>query len=82
MKNYDKCVSLLPIALLSPHFLWSSFPKVLLLFWKIHELFGKIQILLESHLILEEENIFKTMISIESNKINKLQYKPTLIYTL
>lgn len=47
------------------------------LFWKIHELFGKIQILLESHLILEEENIFKTMISIESNKINKdsVEYK-------
>ena len=26
-----KCVSLLPLALLSPHFLWSSFPKVLLI---------------------------------------------------
>lgn len=41
------------------------------LFWKIHELFGKIQVLLESHLILEEENIFKSMLSLESNKINK-----------
>lgn len=41
------------------------------LFWKIHELVGKIQVLMESHLILEEENIFKSMILLESNDINK-----------
>ncbi|BAK80941.1 DUF542 domain-containing protein [Candidatus Arthromitus sp. SFB-rat-Yit] len=41
------------------------------LFWKIHELVGKIQVLMDSHLILEEENIFKAMISLESNQINR-----------
>lgn len=41
------------------------------LFWKIHELFCKIRDLFESHLILEEENIFKAMIKFNNGEISK-----------
>lgn len=41
------------------------------LFWKLHKLFGEITTLYESHLILEEELIFNSMISLDKNKISK-----------
>lgn len=41
------------------------------LFWKIHELFCKIRDMFESHLILEEENIFKAMIKFNNGEISK-----------
>lgn len=41
------------------------------LFWKIHEIFCKIKVMFESHLILEEENIFKPMIKYNNGEISK-----------
>lgn len=41
------------------------------LFWKVHELFCKIQNIFDSHLILEEENIFKNMIKFNNNEITR-----------
>ncbi len=40
------------------------------LLWKLHELLAKIIVLCESHLILEEEEIFKPMISFDERKID------------
>lgn len=39
------------------------------LLWKIHELLGKVIVLCESHLILEEEEIFKPMIDFDESRI-------------
>lgn len=41
------------------------------LFWKIHELFCKVKDLYESHLILEEENVFPCTVQLEENEISK-----------
>lgn len=41
------------------------------LFWKLHELFCKIRDIFESHLILEEEDIFKAMIKFNNGELSK-----------
>lgn len=41
------------------------------LFWKVHELLGNLIVLCESHLILEEEKIFKPMIEFDRGMIKQ-----------
>lgn len=41
------------------------------LYWKLHELLHKLIYILEGHLILEEENIFKTMFRFEKGEVSK-----------
>lgn len=41
------------------------------LYWKLHELLHKLTYIIEGHLILEEENIFNTMLNVEKGKVSK-----------